>query len=573
MIADVLSRLLWMSLTGTVAISAVLFLRLLFRRAPKIFSYLLWSAVLFRLLCPVAPESGFSVVFREVSKPQAEVQTGKKTAEENKVIDSMRQSVSQFVSKEAERGTVFSSKKKENSVLNHAKQTQVLISKNVDAVLFAAWIFGMAFMLAFAVLQELRLRKYLRRAVHEDGNIYTVSGINTPFVMGLFFPRIYLPNGLAEQEREYMLLHEQTHIRRKDMFFRRLSFLALFVHWFNPFVWCAFFLSGRDMEMSCDEAVIKRLGDGIKKPYSASLLKLSTEKETGMRIPTAFGGGDTGQRIKNILRYKRMKKGIAALCVLALFAALVMLTTNPKRTGTAVVKRDTQMPESQTEPSENVAEENTEGDSFHEDAGRQETDGSVKIPAEYEFSADLTHDGADETVKVEVSNGKYDIPQVFILVFDGEKKIFEEEVYVHGALGSMYSLVERNEGAYLMRYAPLVDHDMITCEYEVFSLDGSGNKVEFDSGQMEHELWKLDSFNKEKWIAFAEKENEYFKNAFLLVSGLFGELECADTENPQTYEERFSWAVDIMDGWDLRESTIEENLDTFIAKNIDAYEN
>lgn len=368
MIADILSRLFWMSLTGTVVIAAVLLLRILFRHAPKIFSYLLWGAVLFRLLCPFAPESGFSVVLREISKPQTAGQTNKQIQEENDALDQVRQ----FVSKEAERGTVFSSKENKDTVLNQTVQTQVLVSKNMDTAIFIIWILGMAAMFLQAAVSELRLRKFLHHAVCEEKNIYIVSGIDTPFALGMFFPKIYLPAGLSVSEREYMILHEQTHIRRKDLFFRRLSYLALLIHWFNPLVWCAFFLSGRDMEMSCDEAVVKRLGNSVKQAYSNSLLKISATKAVGVKVPTAFGGCDTKKRIHNILRYQKAKKSIAALCVLVLFAAALMLTTNPKRTTASAVSQDTQMPVSQTQMTGNL----TEADSFHEDAGGQETSAS-----------------------------------------------------------------------------------------------------------------------------------------------------------------------------------------------------
>lgn len=360
MTAEILSRLLWMSLTGTVVITAVLLLRVLLRHAPKIFSYLLWGLVLFRLLCPFAPESDLSVVLRE---PKNHREAEKQQTEDGRVLDLVRQ----FVTKEADRGTILSTREKMDTVQKRTEKQKYLFGKHADTVIFVIWILGMSAMAFYAVYSENRLRKFLKNAVCCRENIYIVNGIDTPFVLGILSPKIYLPDGLSEKEKEYMLLHEQTHIRRNDIFFRRLSFLALTVHWFHPLVWCAFFLSGRDMEMSCDEAVVKRLGDSVKQAYSKSLLKLSEQKETVFRIPTAFGGGDTGKRIKNILRYRQAKKGISVLCVLALFAALVTLMTNPPRTA----EKETQTEEVQktTEPA------GTE--SFHEDAKRQEAGEAV----------------------------------------------------------------------------------------------------------------------------------------------------------------------------------------------------
>lgn len=358
MITEILSRLLWMSLTGTVVITAVLLLRVLLRHAPKIFSWLLWGLVLLRLLCPFAPESDLSVVLREpVNRTQAE----KQQTPEKRVLGPVRE----FVTKEANRGTVFSSRKKMDTVQKQTKD--YLFGKNADTVIFVIWILGMSVMVFYAVYSVKRLRKYLQNAVCDRENIYIINGIDTPFVLGIFSPKIYLPEGLSEAEQEYMLLHEQTHMKRKDLWFRGLSFLALTIHWFHPLVWCAFFLSGRDMEMSCDEAVVKRLGNGVKQAYSKSLLKLSEEKDAVFKIPAAFGGGDTGMRIKNILRYKRAKKGIAALCVLVLFAALVTLMTNPPR----AAENETQT----AEVRETTEQAGTE--SFHEDAGRQKAGEAV----------------------------------------------------------------------------------------------------------------------------------------------------------------------------------------------------
>lgn len=356
MTAEILSRLLWMSLTGTVVIAAVLLLRVLLRHAPKIFSYLLWGLVLFRLLCPFAPESDLSVVLRE---PKNHREAEKQQTEDGRVLDLVRQ----FVTKEADRGTILSTREKMDTVQKRTEKQKYLFGKNADTVIFVIWILGMSAMAFYAVYSENRLRKFLKNAVCCRENIYIVNGIDTPFVLGILSPKIYLPDGLSEKEKEYMLLHEQTHIRRNDIFFRRLSFLALTVHWFHPLVWCAFFLSGRDMEMSCDEAVVKRLGDSVKQAYSKSLLKLSEQKETVFRIPTAFGGGDTGKRIKNILRYRQAKKGIAVLCVMVLFAALVTLTTNPPR----ATEKETQAAEEQQ-----TTENGPDAGSFHEDATRQE---------------------------------------------------------------------------------------------------------------------------------------------------------------------------------------------------------
>ncbi|MEG1783231.1 MAG: M56 family metallopeptidase, partial [Oscillospiraceae bacterium] len=152
------------------------------------------------------------------------------------------------------------------------------------------------------------------------GNIYTSPSITSPFVMGLFSPKIYLPASLTARERDYILLHEQTHIKRLDHAVKLFCFFVLCVHWFNPLVWVAFFLSGRDMELSCD----------VKKDYSTSLLTLATGRRIVGGTPLAFGEGDTKSRIKNVLNYKKPAFWVIVVSVIAVVAIGVGLMANPK---------------------------------------------------------------------------------------------------------------------------------------------------------------------------------------------------------------------------------------------------
>lgn len=169
--------------------------------------------------------------------------------------------------------------------------------------------------------------------MHDRDNIFIASDISTPFVCGILAPKIYLPLALRDEEKQYISLHEQIHIKCGDHILRSISFFALCLHWFNPLVWIAFFTSGKDMEMSCDEAVIRKVGSVVKKEYSASLLSLASGRKIVTGIPLAFGEGETGSRIKNILKYKKPAKiaaaAMAAVCILAVIA----LAANPGHTG------------------------------------------------------------------------------------------------------------------------------------------------------------------------------------------------------------------------------------------------
>jgi len=159
------------------------------------------------------------------------------------------------------------------------------------------WILGIIVLLSYSLVSVLILKKHLKSAQHVERNIYLAKNLKTPFVLGIIKPRIYLPVGLSENEKNYILIHEQTHIRRKDHIIKVMAFLILSVHWFNPLVWIAFMLMGTDMELSCDERVLKEINEDIKKPYASSLLSLAAHKHILNGNPLAFGEENVSHRI------------------------------------------------------------------------------------------------------------------------------------------------------------------------------------------------------------------------------------------------------------------------------------
>ncbi len=177
----------------------------------------------------------------------------------------------------------------------------------------------------------MKFKKCLVDSVLNKDNIYISNNINTAFVMRTIKPKIYLPSNLNDEEREYILPHEQTHIKRFDHFIKIIGFVALCLHWFNPLVWLAFFVSGKDMEMSCDEIVIKKLGNNVKKDYSSSLLTLATDRRMVGGTPLAFGEGDTKNRIKNVLNYKKPAFWTVLISLIIVLFIIIRLMANPKR--------------------------------------------------------------------------------------------------------------------------------------------------------------------------------------------------------------------------------------------------
>lgn len=320
-----------MSLTASVVIVAVLLVRLLLRRAPKVFSYALWAVVLFRLICPVSVTSAVSLM-GAVGAPVQE-RTQRTSAVEYVPADIVRSSGTPTVTTLPQETLPAINSPAESTVpaaVIAPEPAAALPLSGPMVVLTGAWLAGMALLLAYSAVSMLRLRRRLVGAVLLADNIYLADHIPSPFVMGLLRPKIYLPSTLKETERGYILRHEQYHIRRRDYLVKFLAFLALCVHWFNPLVWVAFVLAGKDMEMSCDEAVVKELGEDIRADYSASLLSLATGHRIVAGMPLAFGEGDTGGRIRNLLKWKRPRPWVIAVCAVVCVGLIALCAANPK---------------------------------------------------------------------------------------------------------------------------------------------------------------------------------------------------------------------------------------------------
>lgn len=347
MIDVMMNRLLWMSVVGGLVILAVLVIRVFLKRAPKLFSYLLWLVVLFRLLCPLAWASDFSFIELGqraasflpdyVAVERAAEDTNGKMIARNDAFAVIGQFVSEGAAadglKHEDNGKAIPQSGEGDGDAKWTEHRSVGIPVEAAPVLAAIWLVGAGAMLGYSAQRESRLRHFLTGARRERDNIYVKSGIDTSFVVGFFRPRIYVPEGMEGQELKYVLLHEQTHIQRGDVLYRRLFYLALVLHWFNPLVWAAFSLCMRDMEMACDEAVVRKLGEEIKRDYSNSLLAMATGERNTLTSPLAFGGGDTKSRIRNVLSCRRIRPVTAVFCAFVLVAAALVFATNPRFAG------------------------------------------------------------------------------------------------------------------------------------------------------------------------------------------------------------------------------------------------
>lgn len=319
-----LPKILNMSLTASVAIVFVLLLRLLLKKAPKVISYAIWAVVLIRLLCPVSIESGLSL-FDLFDTPTVDM-TEHSSAVEYIPSNIVHTEFPEVVLPVPGVGEAIT------EVLPQGEEQ--LRADPLEGPIFIAtyiWWGGILVMAIYGIVTYLRLRRRLITASPLRDNIYLADDIDSPFVMGLIRPKIYLPSAMEEREQSYILLHEQHHIRRLDHVVKALAFVALCIHWFNPLVWVAFILSGKDMEMSCDEAVVKKLGTQIRADYTASLLSLATGKRIIAGMPLAFGEGNTKGRIKNLANWKKPAFWVVLVAVIVCIMLAIGLLTNPKQ--------------------------------------------------------------------------------------------------------------------------------------------------------------------------------------------------------------------------------------------------
>lgn len=323
-------EILNMSFISCYVILFILGVRFLLQKSPKVFSYCLWGIVFLKLICPVTLESMISLIPKQVNTQRVESYLILPDGEISKTKE-------QALLEEPVKETAA-------TPVNIAYKDQSL---SVIDYLIILWFSGMVLIAFFQMKSYLVFRKRLSGVVWIRDNLYKTPAMKTAFVMGMIKPGIYLPEGLREEEEHYIIEHERVHIKRKDYLIKVLAFTICCLHWFNPLVWLSFVLMNRDMEMSCDEAVVKKLGTGIKKQYSYSLLSLTAGADSLGGVPLGFGENSVKGRIKNILKYKKPARWLIPVSLLIVTGVCIGLFLSP------VAKGDEREVSSQPEPVKN----------------------------------------------------------------------------------------------------------------------------------------------------------------------------------------------------------------------------
>ena len=306
-------KIINMSISASWLVLAVLILRFVLKKAPKWINVLLWGIVAIRLICPFSFESPLSLI------PSAEtipLNIGMdSTPTINSGISAINNAVNPIISQ-------F------NTPMAGASINPLQITIGIYEYI---WIFGMIALALYTAISYWRLHRKVDTAVRYKDNIFQSENVSSPFVFGIIKPRIYLPFKMNGQDLEHVVAHEHAHIRRKDHWWKPFGFLLLTIHWFNPLMWMAYVLLCRDIELACDEKVIKELGNEQRGDYTQALVACSVNRRMIAACPLTFGEVGVKERVKSVMNYKKPAFWVIIISVIVCVGVAVCFLTNPKQ--------------------------------------------------------------------------------------------------------------------------------------------------------------------------------------------------------------------------------------------------
>lgn len=330
---DLFLKVLEMSIMGSVVVLATILFRFLLRKRSKRFIMILWAVVAVRLLLPLNIQSVISI-FNYIPLHTEAITT---QIEEAKVFEDTDAFEPAAVKTHNETEVRSTAEDNDETAFNAVHNEHLRPVPDVKVILAAIWFAGFAAVASYTVIRFILLKIKLKDAVKIEKNIYESEKIRSPFVFGLFVPKIYLPVVLGNKEREYILVHERNHIKHGDWIGKIIGTVIVAIHWFNPFVWLSYVLFEQDIEMSCDESTIAKMTSELKQEYAISIVNYAKRSNNRkyLVLPLGFSNGRSGrtgvtQRVKNIVSYKKGTKFTSAVIVVSLLFVAATLGLNSK---------------------------------------------------------------------------------------------------------------------------------------------------------------------------------------------------------------------------------------------------
>ncbi|MDY2627003.1 MAG: M56 family metallopeptidase [Lachnospiraceae bacterium] len=495
-------KLLNVSISACGLISAVILFRPLLKKTSRIFPCIMWILVAVRLICPFSIESVLSL------------NIGTAAIADSLVSAEMSVSDSSGLNDPAGGREVNTADKQINNEFPEFSAPAANVKDIRLSIIHAAsiiWLTGMTAMLLYLLISCIHLHRQLSTAVYLEKNIWISDEIQSPFISGLLCPRIYLPSDLDKQHLIYVLTHENTHMKHHDYWWKPLGFLILTVHWFNPLVWAAYFLFCRDIELACDETVIRTLGTDCRQAYSRALLSCSIPEKKRLFCPLSFGESSIKERIKAVMFYK--KPGFRA--IMTSIAVCILLTvcflTDPKGT------------DSQT--SDFVSTD------LNQDGIPEKIQVLYPGPAENEAERSDTENTGSRTYGSET----YELQ----VIQDGEIIFSLEAGLPHPGWTSLF-LCRLNGKDYLLKYEPFMYQGYATYSFWLFTVTPDSC---LDSGYVEFNINGTDFLPVNEMLSFADQLNSYLENSTVLISTLEGDA-IVGPGSAESFYETYSWVYD-----------------------------
>ena len=353
---EIFIKLLNMSIVASYLVLAIILIRFLFKKLPKAFVCVLWALVAVRLIFPISFESKYSMVPSAQVIPEdvmvsevPYINTGMSVVNDyvnpvlsemdeyvensqNKVTNNEAEVIQSVGKVEVENSNISSNEDKKDTVSeeDNSKTQNTNILAKIMSVASYVWVFGIVAMLIYATISYFNIHRRINEAVPFEDNIWLCDRLKSPFILGIIKPRIVLPSFMNEKEMEYVLAHENAHLKRRDHLWKPLGFLLLTIYWFNPIMWVAYIFLCKDIEMACDEKVIKEKDATYKRAYTTTLLEYSISGRMITACPLAFGESGVKSRIKSVLNYKKPAFWVIIVSIIVCTGVVVFFLTNPK---------------------------------------------------------------------------------------------------------------------------------------------------------------------------------------------------------------------------------------------------